>query len=98
MGHEYEPGKFRLKKGALYRIDADGSVHKVASDIDISNGLCWDTNEGAFYYADSFEYTVRRYDYDVNSGEIGKESAFDASTGSTAAPSCIFGRGRCMFA
>lgn len=70
MGHEYEPGKFDLKKGSLYRIDADGSVHKLASDIDISNGLCWDVARKAFYFADSFEYTVRRYDYDIETGDI----------------------------
>nr|XP_021185516.2 regucalcin isoform X1 [Helicoverpa armigera] len=70
MGHEYEPGKFHLKKGSLYRIDHDGSAHKLASDIDISNGLCWDLRENAFYFADSFEYTIRRYDYDVDTGNI----------------------------
>ncbi|KAJ0183063.1 hypothetical protein K1T71_001039 [Dendrolimus kikuchii] len=70
MGHEYEPGKFLLKKGALYRIDADGTTTKLADNIDISNGLCWDLNEKAFYFADSFEYTIRRYDYDVETGDI----------------------------
>ncbi|CAH0720266.1 unnamed protein product, partial [Brenthis ino] len=70
MGYEYEPGKFHLKKGALYRIDADGSVRKVEKDVDISNGLCWDLKEKAFYYADSFEYAIRRYDYDVATGDI----------------------------
>ncbi|XP_061713954.1 regucalcin-like [Cydia pomonella] len=70
MGHEYEPGKFHLKKGNLYRMDQDGSVKKVVEGVDISNGLCWDLKEKAFYYADSFEYDVRRYDYDVETGEI----------------------------
>lgn len=70
MGYEYEPGKFHLKKGALYRIDEDGSLHKVEKNIDISNGLCWDLNRKYFYYADSFEYAIRRYDYDVETGNI----------------------------
>ncbi|XP_072932430.1 regucalcin-like isoform X1 [Epargyreus clarus] len=70
MGNEYEPGKFDLKKGSLYRMDPDGSVTVVADRIDISNGLCWDERERAFYYADSFEYAVRRYDYDVETGNI----------------------------
>ncbi|XP_004930716.1 regucalcin isoform X2 [Bombyx mori] len=70
MGHEYEPGKFDLKKGSLYRIDPDGSVHRLESNIDISNGLCWDLQRSAFYFADSFEYTIRRYDYDVETGSI----------------------------
>ncbi|XP_073955501.1 regucalcin-like isoform X2 [Choristoneura fumiferana] len=70
MGNEYEPGKFDLKKGSLYRMDPDGKVHKVATGIDISNGLCWDVKEKAFYFADSFEYDVRRYDYDIETGNI----------------------------
>ncbi|CAD0201983.1 unnamed protein product [Chrysodeixis includens] len=70
MGYEYEPGKFHLKKGSLYRIDPDGSTTTVTTGIDISNGLCWDLSEKAFYFADSFEYTIRRYDYDVNTGNI----------------------------
>ncbi|CAG4928753.1 unnamed protein product [Colias eurytheme] len=70
MGHEYEPGKFHLKKGSLYRVDPDGQTHRVVDNIDISNGLCWDVKEKAFYYTDSFEYAVRRYDYDIETGDI----------------------------
>lgn len=70
MGHEYEPGKFHLKQGSLYRLERDGSVSRVAQDIDISNGLCWDPKRSAFYYADSFEYAIRRYDYDIDTGNI----------------------------
>ncbi|CAG5002699.1 unnamed protein product [Parnassius apollo] len=70
MGHEYEPGKFHLKKGSLYRIDPDGKTKCLADKVDISNGLCWDIKEKAFYYADSFEYAIRRYDYDIETGDI----------------------------
>lgn len=70
MGHEYEPGKFNLKKGSLYRFEADGSPQKLIGDIDISNGLCWDVADKAFYFIDSFEYTIRRYDYNLETGEI----------------------------
>ncbi|XP_053604622.1 regucalcin-like [Plodia interpunctella] len=70
MGGEYAPGKFHLKKGSLYRIDPDGSPHVLDSGIDISNGLCWDVDNKAFYFADSFEYAVRRYDYDIETGNI----------------------------
>ncbi|XP_068633802.1 regucalcin-like [Battus philenor] len=72
MGYEYEPGKFYHKKGALYRIDPDGKVTTLADNVDISNGLCWDVKEKAFYYADSFEYAIRRYDYDIETGDITK--------------------------
>ncbi|CAH0587175.1 unnamed protein product [Chrysodeixis includens] len=58
------------KKGSLYRFDPDGSAHKLATGISVANGLCWDLKEKAFYYIDSMEYSVRRYDYDVESGDI----------------------------
>ncbi|XP_050678606.1 regucalcin isoform X2 [Leptidea sinapis] len=70
MGHEYEPGKFHLKKGSLYRVEGDGRTTRLVDNVDISNGLCWDLARKAFYFADSFEYTVRRYDYDVETGDI----------------------------
>ncbi|KOB71073.1 Regucalcin [Operophtera brumata] len=64
------PGEGCLLKGSLYRISAEGAATRLADNIDISNGLCWDLKERAFYYADSFEYTIRRYDYDVDTGDI----------------------------
>ncbi|KAJ8723565.1 hypothetical protein PYW08_003477 [Mythimna loreyi] len=70
MGHEYEPGKFNLKMGSLYRFEEDGTPQKLVDGIDISNGLCWDVANKAFYFIDSFEYTIRRYDYDIETGEI----------------------------
>ncbi|XP_023936161.2 regucalcin [Bicyclus anynana] len=70
MGSEIEPGKFLPKKGSLYRVDADGSAHRLLTDVDISNGLCWDEAAHAFYYADSLEYAIRRYHYDVATGDI----------------------------
>ncbi|XP_026736696.1 uncharacterized protein LOC113500183 [Trichoplusia ni] len=60
----------KSKKGSLYRIDPDGSTHKLATGISVANGLCWDLKEKAFYYIDSMEYNVRRYDYDVETGDI----------------------------
>lgn len=70
MGKEYEPGKFYEKKGSLYRFNDPSRPARLATDIDISNGLCWDLDAKAFYYADSFEYAIRRYDYDVATGDI----------------------------
>ncbi|XP_013189535.1 regucalcin-like [Amyelois transitella] len=70
MGEEYAPGKFHLSRGSLYLINSDGSQRKLETNIHISNGLCWDVRNKAFYYADSFEYAIRRYDYDIETGNI----------------------------
>ncbi|XP_026736789.1 regucalcin-like [Trichoplusia ni] len=65
------------KTAALYRIDPDGTTTKLASDVQCSNGLCWDLKEKAFYYIDSITRVIQRYDYDAATGHISNpRSAF----------------------
>ncbi|VVC88064.1 unnamed protein product [Leptidea sinapis] len=33
MGHEYEPGKFHLKKGSLYRVEGDGRTTRLVDNV-----------------------------------------------------------------
>jgi sugar lactone lactonase YvrE len=42
-----------LGRGALYRLDADRSVHLVQSDVTISNGIGWSPDGSRAYYVDS---------------------------------------------
>ncbi|KAL0879863.1 hypothetical protein ABMA27_002394 [Loxostege sticticalis] len=69
MGNEDPPGQFQMKAGSLYRMDG-GKFTKLAQGITVSNGLSWDLEDKAFYYTDSMESNIRRYDYDVETGEI----------------------------
>lgn len=69
MGHEETPGVYPQKQGALYRLDG-GKFTTLADKISISNGLAWDLQEKAFYYTDSLEKCIRKYDYDVDTGYI----------------------------
>ncbi|KAJ8723563.1 hypothetical protein PYW08_003475 [Mythimna loreyi] len=69
MGHEEPPGTFDMNKGSLFRLDGT-KVTKVADNITVSNGLAWDLKEKAMYYTDSMDKNIRRYDYDVETGEI----------------------------
>ncbi|KAF9422732.1 hypothetical protein HW555_001726 [Spodoptera exigua] len=69
MGHEDPPGNFTMNRGNLFRLEG-GKVTKVVSQVSISNGLAWDLREKAMYYTDSLEKNIRRYDYDVETGEI----------------------------
>lgn len=75
MGCEDPPGNFDMEKGSLYRVDRRGIV-KMCSGISISNGLAWDLREKAMYYNDSLETNIRRYDYDVDTGDICKFLSF----------------------
>lgn len=60
-------------QGALYRMDADLSVHKMLDNIGISNGITWSLDHSTMYYIDSIRYSVRAFDYDVTSGAIANE-------------------------
>ncbi|MDW7658815.1 MAG: SMP-30/gluconolactonase/LRE family protein [Bacillota bacterium] len=49
--------------GSLYCMDRDLTVHKVLSDISISNGLAWSPDKKYVYYIDSPAKEVWRFDY-----------------------------------
>ncbi|MEX2489346.1 MAG: SMP-30/gluconolactonase/LRE family protein [Pseudomonadales bacterium] len=54
--------------GSLYRIDHEGRVEALISDICMSNGLDWTPDNRYFYYVDTLAYTVFRYEWDNSSG------------------------------
>ena len=56
--------------GALYRLDADMSCHKLVEGVSISNGLAWSPDRTTMYYADTPTGVVDAFDYDDATGEI----------------------------
>ena len=58
--------------GVLFSIDTDLTVRRVLTDIFESNGLDWSLDGTIMYYVDSFESVVRRYEYDIATGEVGQ--------------------------
>lgn len=56
--------------GALYRLDADSSIHKMVENVSISNGIVWSLNYTKMYYIDTPTQKVMGYDYDNATGEI----------------------------
>jgi sugar lactone lactonase YvrE len=60
-------------QGSLYRLDPDLSVHKMLGNIGISNGIAWSLDQATLYYIDSLAYTVRAFDYDIDTGDIENE-------------------------
>jgi len=71
MGYGDEAGV-----GSLYRLDLDGSVHRVLDGITISNGLGWSPDGTAMYVTDSGADTITRYSFDVDTGEISDPRLF----------------------
>lgn len=69
MGPNESPSNVLKHQGSLYRLDG-AECTPLAEKISIANGLAWDLKEKAFYYIDSHERCIRRYDYDVETGNI----------------------------
>jgi len=61
---------------ALYRLDSDLSVHRMVSDITISNGIGWSLDNKTMYYVDSNRLVIYAFDFDLKSGEISRKRDF----------------------
>jgi len=64
--------------GVLFRIDPDGKVSEWKRNIGISNTLAWSEDASVFYFADTLENKIFRYNYDRDSGAISGERVFFA--------------------
>jgi L-arabinonolactonase len=62
--------------GSLYRLDPDGSVHRMASGFSCSNGLGWSPDNRTMYFADSMVRVLWAYEFDFANGELGTRRAF----------------------
>jgi sugar lactone lactonase YvrE len=67
MGWDQRPGV-----GSLYRLDPDGSVRVVLTDVTISNGLEWSPDGSLAYYVDTPSGRVDVFDYDHDHGLTGR--------------------------
>ena len=66
MAYDYAP------VGSLYAIEADGSVRRLLSELEIANGMAWSADGGTFYYIDSPKRRVDAFDYDLKTGTISR--------------------------
>ena len=55
---------------ALYRLDADGSLHTVVDGLVVSNGLAWTADGRTMYHSDSKSAVLWAYDYDPADGSV----------------------------
>ena len=55
---------------ALYRLDPDGSLHRMVGDLIVSNGLAWTADGRTMYHSDSKGPIIWAYDYDPGTGGI----------------------------
>jgi D-xylonolactonase len=64
------------RKGRLYRLDLDGSIHLLLTDIGCSNGMAFTLDRKGFYYTDSFAGKIYLFDYDVEDGTLSNQRVF----------------------
>lgn len=63
-------------EGKIYRIDTDGSVHVVAENFLIPNGMGFSNNYQYLYLTDSDRRTIYRFNYDRDSGALTNQKAY----------------------
>jgi sugar lactone lactonase YvrE len=56
--------------GSLYRLDPDGSVTRMLTDVMVSNGIAWSLDDHTLYYADTPTGGVDAFDFEPKTGTI----------------------------
>jgi D-xylonolactonase len=79
MGVEAHPG-------SLYRLDTDGSIHRILEGIGVSNGLGFSPDRKQVYYTDSPKREIYTFDYDEETGELSNRRVFAKTTESEGFP------------
>lgn len=66
----------RPQAGALYRLDPDGTVHTMLTEVSISNGIDWSLDGRRMYYVDSPTRRIDVFDFDPATGAIADRRPF----------------------
>lgn len=56
----------------MFSLDLDGTVKVHKTGVSISNGPAWSEDNRTMFYADSLARKIWAYDFDLDSGTIGK--------------------------
>ena len=62
--------------GTLWRLDADLSLHQMATGFAVPNGLAFSPDDTVFYLTDMFHYRILAYDFDLAGGTIANQRVF----------------------
>ncbi len=74
-------------RGALYRIDADGSCRTMLEQVTISNGLAWNAALETVYYIDTGTRRVDAFRWDAETGAISeRRTVYEFESGNAGVP------------
>jgi D-xylonolactonase len=62
--------------GALYRLDTDGTIHKVITGVGTSNGMGFTPDRTQMYYTDTRKHTIDLLNYDRKTGALSNRRVF----------------------
>ena len=74
------------ERGALYRLDVDGSVHRMLGGVTTSNGIDWSPDGRRMYFADTGTNRVDVFDFDAAAGVPSDRRPFVDFTGQAGRP------------
>lgn len=84
MAYKLPDGTLPPGRGNLFAIDSRGESPKainllkpLGAVVDVSNGLCWNEDETMFYWADTLQKKVYKFDYNKDNLTISKQAHSD---------------------
>lgn len=81
--------------GALYRVEPDGSVHRMMDGVIVANTLALSPAEDVLYFSDTRQYVTWRFGLDVQSGALSQRRVFVDHTAAKERPdgACVDSEG-----
>ena len=66
----------QARTGALYRLDPDGTSHRIFDGLGIPNTLAWSGDSKRMYFAETIDRTIYAFDYDPTTGTPSNRRVF----------------------
>lgn len=77
--------------GALYRVDPDGSVHRMLDSVIVSNGIAFSPDGKTLYFTDTRRHTTWHFDLELDDGTLSNRRVFadHTATGERPDGACV---------
>tara|TARA_B100001057_G_scaffold499972_1_gene612767 strand:- start:1051 stop:1938 length:888 start_codon:yes stop_codon:yes gene_type:complete len=62
--------------GKLYRVDKDNIITVVEDNLGIPNTFVWSPDNKNFYFTDTLDGSIMKYDYDIETGNLSNKQFF----------------------